>query len=101
MRAELVLDTDFRIDCAAWTEVSARALDRKVMDTLQNMRVFVRVVEAGSFTGAAQHLNTTTAYASRAVSDMLEAATADGAVSTVVAKTSAANTLHFSTPCSR
>lgn len=40
------------------------------MDTLQNMRVFVRVVEAGSFTAAAQHLNTTTAYASRAVSDL-------------------------------
>ncbi len=40
------------------------------MDTLQNMRVFVRVVEAGSFTGAAQHLDTTTAYASRAVSDL-------------------------------
>jgi DNA-binding transcriptional LysR family regulator len=40
------------------------------MDTLQNMRVFVRVVESGSFTGAAQHLNTTTAYASRAVSDL-------------------------------
>src|SRR5258708_36957224 len=40
------------------------------MDTLQNMRVFVRVVEAGSFTGAAQHLNTTTAYCSRAVSDL-------------------------------
>jgi DNA-binding transcriptional LysR family regulator len=40
------------------------------MDTLQNMRVFSRVVEAGSFTGAAQHLNTTTAYASRAVSDL-------------------------------
>ena len=40
------------------------------MDTLQNMRVFTRVVEAGSFTGAAQHLNTTTAYASRAVSDL-------------------------------
>src|ERR1700743_271876 len=39
------------------------------MDTLQNMRVFSRVVEAGSFTAAAQHLNTTTAYASRAVSD--------------------------------
>jgi DNA-binding transcriptional LysR family regulator len=34
------------------------------------MRVFVRVVEAGSFTGAAQHLNTTTAYCSRAVSDL-------------------------------
>lgn len=28
------------------------------------------MVEAGSFTGAAQHLNTTTAYASRAVSDL-------------------------------
>jgi DNA-binding transcriptional LysR family regulator len=40
------------------------------MDTLQNMRVFSRVVEAGSFTAAAQHLNTTTAYASRAVSDL-------------------------------
>ncbi|MEA3126905.1 MAG: hypothetical protein QOD67_3924, partial [Caballeronia sp.] len=31
------------------------------MDTLQNMRVFSRVVEAGSFTAAAQQLNTTTA----------------------------------------
>jgi DNA-binding transcriptional LysR family regulator len=40
------------------------------MDTLQSMRAFVRVVEAGSFTGAAQHLNTTIAYASRAVSDL-------------------------------
>ncbi|GLU32650.1 LysR family transcriptional regulator [Trinickia caryophylli] len=40
------------------------------MDTLQNMRVFMRVVESGSFTAAAQHLNTTTAYASRAVSDL-------------------------------
>src|SRR5258708_3430402 len=40
------------------------------MDTLQNMRVFSRVVEAGSFTAAAQQLNTTTAYASRAVSDL-------------------------------
>jgi DNA-binding transcriptional LysR family regulator len=40
------------------------------MDTLQNMRVFSRVVEAGSFTAAAHHLNTTTAYASRAVSDL-------------------------------
>ncbi|PLZ00353.1 LysR family transcriptional regulator [Burkholderia sp. WAC0059] len=40
------------------------------MDTLQNMRVFAQVVEAGSFTGAAQRLNTTTAYASRAISDL-------------------------------
>jgi DNA-binding transcriptional LysR family regulator len=40
------------------------------MDTLQKMRVLVRVVEVGSFTGAALHLNTTTAYASRAVSDL-------------------------------
>lgn len=40
------------------------------MDTLQNMRMFVRVVEAKSFTAAAQQMNTTTAYASRAVSDL-------------------------------
>ncbi|MDN7803273.1 LysR family transcriptional regulator [Burkholderia gladioli] len=40
------------------------------MDTLQNMRVFMRVVDAGSFTAAAQQLNSTTAYASRAVSDL-------------------------------
>lgn len=40
------------------------------MDTLQKMRVFVRVIEAGSFTGAAQHPDSTTAYASRAVSDL-------------------------------
>jgi DNA-binding transcriptional LysR family regulator len=40
------------------------------MDTLQNMRMFVRVVEAGGFTAAAQQMNTTTAYASRAVSDL-------------------------------
>src|SRR5260370_29648917 len=40
------------------------------MDRLKKMRVFSRVVEAGSFTAAAQHLNTTTAYASRAVSDL-------------------------------
>lgn len=43
---------------------------RMSMDTLQNMRVFVRVVEAGSFTGAARRLNSTTACASRAVSDL-------------------------------
>src|ERR1700753_1283865 len=43
---------------------------RKVMDTLQNMRVFVRVVEAGSFTGAAQSLNSTTGAMSRAVSEL-------------------------------
>jgi DNA-binding transcriptional LysR family regulator len=41
-----------------------------MMDTLQSMRVFVRVVEAGSYTGAAQILNTTTAYTSRSVSDL-------------------------------
>jgi DNA-binding transcriptional LysR family regulator len=40
------------------------------MDTLQNMSVFVRVVEAGSFTAAAQFLDTNTAYVSRAVSDL-------------------------------
>lgn len=40
------------------------------MDTLQNMRVFARVVEAGSFTAAAESLNTTTGAVSRAVSDL-------------------------------
>ncbi|HDR8982647.1 LysR family transcriptional regulator [Burkholderia vietnamiensis] len=42
------------------------------MDTLQSMRVFVRVVEAGSFTAAAQSLDMTTGAASRAVSDLEE-----------------------------
>ncbi|KVE23871.1 LysR family transcriptional regulator [Burkholderia singularis] len=40
------------------------------MDTLQNMRVFARVVEAGSFTAAAQSLNSTTGAMSRAVSEL-------------------------------
>jgi DNA-binding transcriptional LysR family regulator len=40
------------------------------MDTLQNMRVFVRVVEAGSFTAAAQTFNSTTGAMSRAVSEL-------------------------------
>jgi DNA-binding transcriptional LysR family regulator len=40
------------------------------MDTLQNMRVFVRVVEAGSFTAAAQSLDSTTGAMSRAVSEL-------------------------------
>jgi Bacterial regulatory helix-turn-helix protein, lysR family len=39
------------------------------MDTLQNMRVFVRVVESGSFTAAAQHFEATTSTVSRAASD--------------------------------
>ncbi|WP_207005047.1 LysR family transcriptional regulator [Trinickia mobilis] len=40
------------------------------MDTLQNMRVFVRVVESGSFTAAAQQMEATTPTVSRAVSDL-------------------------------
>lgn len=40
------------------------------MDTLQNMRVFARVVETGSFTAAAQSLNSTTGAMSRAVSEL-------------------------------
>jgi DNA-binding transcriptional LysR family regulator len=40
------------------------------MDTLQNMRVFMRVIEDGSFTAAARHLNTTTPHVSRAISDL-------------------------------
>lgn len=40
------------------------------MDTLQNMRVFTRVIEAGSFTAAAQSMNSTTGAMSRAVSEL-------------------------------
>jgi DNA-binding transcriptional LysR family regulator len=40
------------------------------MDTLQNMRVFVRVVESGTFTAAAQSLDLTTGAMSRAVSEL-------------------------------
>ncbi|WP_168787504.1 LysR family transcriptional regulator [Paraburkholderia aromaticivorans] len=40
------------------------------MDTLQNMRMFARVVEAGSFTAAAESFDTTTGAMSRAVSDL-------------------------------
>jgi DNA-binding transcriptional LysR family regulator len=40
------------------------------MDILQTMRIFSRVVEAGSFTAAARHFNATTASMSRAVSDL-------------------------------
>ncbi len=66
------------------------------MDTLQNMRVFVRVVEAGSFTGAAQHLNTTTAYCSRAVSD-LEADQAEAEASDAHARPSGKLKVHAMT----
>ncbi|TCK84338.1 LysR family transcriptional regulator [Paraburkholderia sp. BL9I2N2] len=40
------------------------------MDTLQKMRVFTRVVQAGSFTAAAESLNSTTGAMSRAVSEL-------------------------------
>lgn len=40
------------------------------MDTLQTMRIFARVAEEGSFTAAAQRLNITTAFASRAVASL-------------------------------
>lgn len=40
------------------------------MDTLQNMRVFIRVAESGSFTAAALSLDSTTAHTSRAISDL-------------------------------
>jgi DNA-binding transcriptional LysR family regulator len=40
------------------------------MDTLLSMRLFARVVEAGSFTAAAQSLDLTTGAMSRAVSDL-------------------------------
>jgi len=40
------------------------------MDTLTNMRTFVRVVDSGSFTAAARNLQSTTAQVSRAISDL-------------------------------
>lgn len=40
------------------------------MDTLRNMRMFVRVVESGSFTKAASHEAMTTAQVSRAITDL-------------------------------
>ena len=40
------------------------------MDTFQKMRVFMQVVETGSFTAAARHLQISTARTSRAVSDL-------------------------------
>ncbi|CAB3762164.1 LysR family transcriptional regulator [Paraburkholderia humisilvae] len=40
------------------------------MDTFRNMKIFVEVAEAGSFTGAAQQLDTTTGYVSRSVSEL-------------------------------
>lgn len=39
-----------------------------MLDTLQTMRIFVRVAEEGSFTGAAQRMDMTVPQASRAVS---------------------------------
>ena len=40
------------------------------MDTFRNMKVFVEVAEAGSFTAAANQLDTTTGYVSRSVSEL-------------------------------
>ncbi|SAL78135.1 LysR family transcriptional regulator [Caballeronia peredens] len=40
------------------------------MDLLRSMRIFVRVAEAASFTSAAQHMDITTAQASRAVTEL-------------------------------
>ncbi|WP_246089257.1 LysR family transcriptional regulator [Paraburkholderia guartelaensis] len=40
------------------------------MDTLQSMRMFVRVVQAGSFTAAAESLDSTIGVTSRAVSEL-------------------------------
>lgn len=40
------------------------------MDILFNMRAFVSVAETGSFTAAAQRLDLTTAYVSRAVAKL-------------------------------
>src|ERR1700709_420260 len=44
----------------------------KTMDTLEGIRMFVRVVEAGSFTAAARQIDATTAQASRLISALEE-----------------------------
>jgi DNA-binding transcriptional LysR family regulator len=41
-----------------------------MMDTLKNMRTFVRVVEAGGFTAAATSLDMSTGQVSRAVTEL-------------------------------
>ncbi|MGF6781349.1 LysR family transcriptional regulator [Paraburkholderia sp. GAS334] len=40
------------------------------MDTFRNMKIFVEVAEAGSFTAAANQLGTTTGYVSRSISEL-------------------------------
>jgi DNA-binding transcriptional LysR family regulator len=40
------------------------------MDTIESMRVFVRVVESGSFVAVARRLDTTTGYVSRTISQL-------------------------------
>jgi DNA-binding transcriptional LysR family regulator len=40
------------------------------MDTFRNMKIFVEVAEAGSFTAAAAQLDTTTGYVSRSISEL-------------------------------
>jgi DNA-binding transcriptional LysR family regulator len=40
------------------------------MDTIRNMKIFVEVAEAGSFTAAANQLDATTGYVSRSVSEL-------------------------------
>src|SRR3954466_5699235 len=40
------------------------------MDTFRNMKIFVEVAEAGSFTAAAQQLDATAGYVSRSVSEL-------------------------------
>ncbi|MEM5312518.1 LysR family transcriptional regulator [Paraburkholderia sp. JHI869] len=40
------------------------------METLQNMRAFVRIIEVGSFTAAAESMNTTTGVMSRAITEL-------------------------------
>lgn len=44
--------------------------DEGRLDTLQNMRIFARVAECGSYTAAARRMEISTAYVSRSVSDL-------------------------------
>jgi DNA-binding transcriptional LysR family regulator len=50
--------------------VSDEACEEKIMDTLDTMRIFARVVADGGFTAAARNLDTTTGHISRSVSHL-------------------------------
>lgn len=53
--------------CTQW-QMNEPAQGKRSMDKFSNMSVFVKVVEMGSFTAVANHLDSTVGNVSRAVS---------------------------------